>query len=95
MKMNMGRHSRQAYIIIKTIHLMNFAKADTLAPIMKMWRSGTVRAWGIVRSHSANPKNWEISLENDSGLGSKQVGRNHLHARQASVSFVVTQANLR
>jgi len=84
MKMNMGRHSRQAYIIIKTIHLMNFANADTLAPIMKMWRSGTVRAWGIVRSHSANPKNWESSLENDSGLGSKQVGRKHLDAgRQA------------
>ena len=25
-------HSRQAYCIIKTIHLMNFANADTLAP---------------------------------------------------------------
>jgi hypothetical protein len=28
-------HSRQAYIIIKIIHLMNFANADTLAPIIE------------------------------------------------------------
>jgi hypothetical protein len=30
-----SRHSQQAYIIIKTIHLMNFANADTLAPIIE------------------------------------------------------------
>ena len=41
-----NRYSRQAYIIIKTIHLMNFANADTLTPIMKMRRSETARACG-------------------------------------------------
>jgi len=36
-----NRHSRQAYIIIKTIHLMNFANAVTLARIMRNLRSET------------------------------------------------------
>jgi hypothetical protein len=92
--MNMSRHSRQAYIIIKTIHLMNFANADTLAPIMKMWRSGTVRAWGIVRSHSANPKNWEISLENNSDLEANRLEESTWMPVGERV-FIVTQANLR
>jgi hypothetical protein len=35
---------------------MNFANADTLAPIMKMRRSETVRAWGMVCSHHSIPK---------------------------------------
>jgi hypothetical protein len=35
-------HSREAYIIIKTIHLMNFAIADTLAPTMKGESVGSV-----------------------------------------------------
>jgi hypothetical protein len=39
-------------MIIKTIHLMNFAKADTLAPIVKMRRSEKTRAWGVVCFHS-------------------------------------------
>jgi hypothetical protein len=29
-------HSPQAYIIIKIIHLRNFANADTLTPIMRL-----------------------------------------------------------
>jgi hypothetical protein len=38
---------------------MNFANADTLARIiMKMRRSETARARGVVRSHSADPKTW-------------------------------------
>ncbi|HKN72228.1 MAG TPA: hypothetical protein VJX30_14430 [Terriglobales bacterium] len=41
-----NRHSRQAYIIIKTIHLMNFANADTLAPIAEMLRSEMAGASG-------------------------------------------------
>ncbi len=39
-------------MIIKTIHLMNFANADTLAPIVKMRRSEKTRAWGVVCFHS-------------------------------------------
>jgi hypothetical protein len=31
----LSRHSPQAYMIIKIIHLMNWANADTLAPINK------------------------------------------------------------
>ncbi len=37
-------------MIIKTIHLMNLAKADTLSPIMRNHRPEAVGAWGIVRS---------------------------------------------
>jgi len=37
-------YSRQAYFFIKTIHLMNFANAVTLARNMKMLRSETARA---------------------------------------------------
>jgi len=35
-KINRSPHSPQAYFIIKTIHLMNFTNADTLARIVKM-----------------------------------------------------------
>ena len=45
-------YSRRAYIIIKTIHLMNFMNADTLARIVKMRRSEKARAWGVLRFHS-------------------------------------------
>ena len=31
-------HSRQAFIIIQTIHLMNFEKSDTLATLNKKMR---------------------------------------------------------
>jgi hypothetical protein len=47
-----SRYSRQAYIIIKTIHLMNFTNADTLARIVKMGCSEKARAWGVFRFHS-------------------------------------------
>jgi hypothetical protein len=62
-KLPPNRHSRQAYIIIKTIHLMNFTNADTLAPIVKMRRSETASARGVVRSHSEDPKNLANLLE--------------------------------
>jgi len=44
-------------MIIKTIHLMNFANADTLAPIVMMRRSEEARAWGVIRFHSADAAN--------------------------------------
>jgi hypothetical protein len=65
-----SRHSRQAYLIIKTIHLMNFANADTLAPIVKMRRSEKARARGVVRSHSADPKNLANYARKSSSLAS-------------------------
>jgi hypothetical protein len=74
--MTPNRHSRQAYIIIKTIHLMNFTNADTLAPIMKMQRSDTARASGNCSFSFNRSKQLENSLENNSGLESRQqVGR--------------------
>ncbi len=79
--MNLIRHSRQAYIIIKTIHLMNFAKADTLARIMKIERSDTARAWGKCSLSFSKSKKLGSSLENNSGLeGRQQVGRKRLDA---------------
>jgi hypothetical protein len=33
-----GHNSQQAFISIQTIHLMNFAKSDTLAPLNKKTR---------------------------------------------------------
>jgi hypothetical protein len=79
MKTNQGRHSRQAYIIIKIIHLMNLKNADTLAPIMKVWRSERQERAGIVRSHSSS-KSWE-ARENDSSREARQrVGSERLDA---------------
>jgi hypothetical protein len=73
-------HSRRAYSIIKTIHLMNFANADTLAPIMKMRRSDTARAWGIVCSYQPIPKIDNLD-QNNAGLGNiRQAGRARLRA---------------
>ena len=46
-------------MIIKIIHLMNLANADTLTPIIDVQRPGTVRVWGCVRSQcrrSRKPK---------------------------------------
>jgi hypothetical protein len=75
-----NRHSRQAYSIIKTIHLMNFTNADTLAPIMMMRRSETARAWGIVCSHQSIPRINNLD-RNNAGLGNiQQVGRVRLRA---------------
>jgi hypothetical protein len=42
---------------------MNFANADTLAPIMKMRRSETARAWGIVCSQHPIPNINEEQLD--------------------------------
>lgn len=48
-----AQHSPQAYITIKIIHLMNYAKTDTLAPIMRI-RCPEAEVWGSsVRSHLA------------------------------------------
>jgi hypothetical protein len=77
-----SRHSRQAYIIIKTIHLMNFANADTLAPInKKMRRSESARTRGVVRFHSADRKNQGSSPKTMPDLETiRQVGRTWLDA---------------
>jgi hypothetical protein len=59
---------------------MNFANADTLAPIMKMRRSETARAWGIVCSHQPIPKINEEKLDpNKTTLRNiQQVGKARL-----------------
>jgi hypothetical protein len=51
------KHSPQAYFIIKTIHLRNLAKPDTLAATMRIQRPEAAGAWGVlVRFHSADSK---------------------------------------
>jgi hypothetical protein len=79
--MNPGRHSWQAYIIIKTIHLMNFVNADTLARIMKIERSDRARAWGKCSLSFRKSKKLGSSPEDNSGLeGGQQVGRKRFDA---------------
>ena len=68
-------------MIIKTIHLMNFANAHTLAPIMKMRRSETARACGSCSfSLSRSKKRGKLARKQFRPESSQQVGRKRLDA---------------
>lgn len=64
-------------MIIKTIHLMNFANADRLAPIVNMRRSEKARACGELSALIQQiQKNQGSSLRTMPGLEDiQQVGR--------------------
>jgi hypothetical protein len=49
-------HSLQAYFIIKRIHLMNSANADTLTPVLNTTLEAADTRGAPVRLHSVNPK---------------------------------------
>jgi hypothetical protein len=58
---------------------MNFVNAHTLAPIMKMRRSDTARAWGIVCSHQPIPKINNLDQNNAGPEDIRQVEGTRLH----------------
>jgi hypothetical protein len=94
-KINRSRHSPQAYFIIKTIHLMNFRNADTVARIVKIGCSETNQERRELCAFSSTLilKVQESSLQNNFGpLSSQQVRRKRQDAACNSVFCVIQTA---
>lgn len=72
-------------MIIKIIHLMNLAKADTLTPIMRNCRP-EVGAWGIFRSSFQRTQNKTEKLDDIPACTCSQVGKVLLQLRFFSVT---------
>jgi hypothetical protein len=85
-------HSLQAYIIIKRIHLMNCAKPDTLAAIMRIQRPEAAGAWGVLVSFSFS--RFKNKIRRHSCLERSAGGKNLFRSCPVAAVPLCYEANL-